>query len=292
MKQTKLTLKACGSFYLRAGWLEKALKVAEAHGADAFSNKNGVYYLGVGANMVPAIRFWAKAANIIDSKSQITEFGRIIIDLDQYFEHPITWWFIHYFLATNEEKCPVFYYMMNEYPENRFFRSSAFEEMRDFLKTNVEPSLNDSSLDSDFKTFLSTYIMTDRRMIETPEDNLYCPLSKFSLFDEKDNLCVRKIPSYGMLPDLFVYYVLRRSIPEEYFTIDEALNVVDGVGKILNLDRNALFHYLDDLRRRGLVTLNRTAGLNIIYFNEKNIPDFYQIMKTCIDEEENSNEIF
>lgn len=284
MKPTKLVLKACGTFYIRAGWLEKALHAGAIYGAEAFSNRNGVAYLGVGANMVPSIRFWLKAAGLIDSKNELSETSKAVIELDPYMESSIVWWFIHYWLATNEQKCPVFYYFMNEYPNKFFSKEEAFNAMYEYFFNEIDQSLNKASLESDFSTFLTTYCQS-KKNIKTPEDNLYSPLSKLGLLKQNADVYCKQTPSFSSLPPLFVYYVLRKSIDKSFFDIDEALKEDKGVGKILNLDRDSMFHYLDNLRKRELVTLNMTAGMNLVYFNSDYLPDVREVISICMEEQ-------
>ena len=52
--------------------------------------------------------------------------------------------------------------------------------------------------------------------------------------------------------------------------IDEAVNEPLSPGKVFNLKRIKMNEYLDKLEEEGYITLNRTAGLDMIYM-ENNI---------------------
>ena len=39
--------------------------------------------------------------------------------------------------------------------------------------------------------------------------------------------------------------------------------------KILNLDKNLINEYLDEMKRNDLIIINRTAGLNMVYFQKR-----------------------
>ena len=41
---------------------------------------------------------------------------------------------------------------------------------------------------------------------------------------------------------------------------------------MLNLDRNLLNEYLDQLKQDGYITINRTAGLDMVYLNDNITP--------------------
>ena len=51
--------------------------------------------------------------------------------------------------------------------------------------------------------------------------------------------------------------------------IDELLNSPMSPGRILNLKRMALNEYLDHLEGQGYLTVNRTAGLDMVYLKKK-----------------------
>ncbi|MGB4091489.1 MAG: DUF4007 family protein, partial [Ruminococcus flavefaciens] len=54
--------------------------------------------------------------------------------------------------------------------------------------------------------------------------------------------------------------------------IDTLLTQDNNVGKVFNLDRNMINEYLDRLRQEGFIELNRTAGLDMVYINNKLSP--------------------
>ena len=56
---------------------------------------------------------------------------------------------------------------------------------------------------------------------------------------------------------------------KDYISIDELLKVDNSPAKLLNLDKNLINEYLDEMKRNGLVIINRTAGLNMVYFQKK-----------------------
>lgn len=48
-------------------------------------------------------------------------------------------------------------------------------------------------------------------------------------------------------------------------SIDDLLNAPNNIGKVFNLSRVAINNYLDQLRISGYLTINRTAGLDMVY---------------------------
>ena len=112
---------------------------------------------------------------------------------------------------------------------------------------------------------------------DTPENNFTCPLTELKLVKKnfKDNYSKEKT-SITNLNELIVYYLILNQ-NEESINIEDILKADNSAGKILNLDKTLLNEYLEILKRQGLITINRTAGLNMIYINKKmNLTEIFQ----------------
>jgi len=48
-------------------------------------------------------------------------------------------------------------------------------------------------------------------------------------------------------------------------SIDDLLKAPNNVGRVFNLNRVTINEYLDQLRISGYLTINRTAGLDMVY---------------------------
>ena len=58
--------------------------------------------------------------------------------------------------------------------------------------------------------------------------------------------------------------------------IEDLIKKDNSVGKLLNLDKVLLNEYLDILKKQELITINRTAGLNMLYINKRmNIEEIF-----------------
>ena len=117
-QKTNYKFKKNESFYIRDGWFEKAVcTIADTCDKipNVFSKNLGPQLLGIGANMAKGLKYWLQAANIIEmssTKSELTNFGKLIYNYDPYFETEFTWFLIHYYLCTDKENCPIFYYFL------------------------------------------------------------------------------------------------------------------------------------------------------------------------------------
>lgn len=271
----KYRFKGSESFAIRQGWFEKALYIFhEKNSKNVFSNKDGVYYLGVGANMVLAIRYWLNAAGIYNTKAaKLTDFGNMIFEKDPYLEKTATWWLVHYNLATNINECPIFYSIFNGVDISSKNKESLVNDIKKYFKEQRSYDVNPKYVEDDLSVFLKSYCVDDEEICKNPEENTTCPLTALGLFEKTENECYgKKKPSKNNLTYKIIYYSLLNVYNKQTdlnFTIDGALSIEKGPGKVFNLDRHSMLAFVEEMQRHGLVTFNRTAGLNTVYFKEK-----------------------
>ena len=79
-------------------------------------------------------------------------------------------------------------------------------------------------------------------------------------------------PVYDKLDKFVVLYIIVSNMTSEKQSVDIDTLVMqkNNIGKVLNLDRTMINEYLDRLKQDKYITLNRTAGLDMVYL-EKNI---------------------
>jgi hypothetical protein len=213
------------TFPCRYAWLPKAYRLLR-ESKDAFANEErAMVSLGVGKNMVRAIRFWAQATGVAESvKSggyEVTEFGTILLDgdsgLDPFLEDRRTLWLLHWKLSTDADE-PLFAwdYLINRWAHPEITRSAA---LRDFAAeaTRLGRRLSSVTLEQHFDTFLHTYVPTRSPKGEIQEDNLDCPLVELEFIQrvgDRDTggkgrrepiLTFRREAKTDVTPELFAY---------------------------------------------------------------------------------------
>ena len=263
---SKLVFKRSESFYIRDGWFEKAINVIHENAPNSIFHKNdGITYLGIGSNMVKGLKYWLGAAGIIEGKeSQLTEFGNLLYKYDQYLDNTFSWFLIHYNLVTNKVECPIFHAMFTrDFPS--FEKSEAVTSLYDIFEAEDE-KVNRKYIDADLSTFTKSYV--NEVVIENPEDNYACPLAELKLFKKEKNKYFKKTPTYRSLSYLVVYYALTQ-LYDTAFDIEDSMNEENSPLRIFNLDKYMYMQYLEEMRRNQLVTINKTAGLNTVYFEKK-----------------------
>ena len=77
-------------------------------------------------------------------------------------------------------------------------------------------------------------------------------------------------PDLNKVPEDIIYYLLNDLLQEhDSVQIDELLTMKGGPGKIMNLKRTMLIELLERLENQDKIIINHTAGLNMVYLNEK-----------------------
>ena len=113
---------------------------------------------------------------------------------------------------------------------------------------------------------------------EDPEESLSCPMAELGLIKKSANkkgTYIKMPPVRELLDKMAVLYVILDNIKEgkESVGIDSLINDANNIGKVFNLDRVLINEYLDQLRVSGFITLNRTAGLDMVYVNTDKAPE-------------------
>ena len=69
---------------------------------------------------------------------------------------------------------------------------------------------------------------------------------------------------------MLVYYVLQQTYEgSDSFIIEDSMVMKNSPVYVFNLDKYTYLQYLDEMSKNDLITINKTAGLNSVYFNKK-----------------------
>lgn len=132
------------TFALRYSWLPKGFQAQEGVDHDIFAADEATITLGVGKNMVSAIRYWLRACQLItnDSPPVATELGKQVLGktgFDPYLEDEATIWLLHWLLASNAELATSWYWFFNRYHKPEFTSQELVTALSDFVKDQVDP---------------------------------------------------------------------------------------------------------------------------------------------------------
>lgn len=190
VEAAKPTFARHETFHPRYGWFRKAY-AATKRDPHIFTREDAPASIGVGKNMVRAIRFWGLAAKLIDGDRQTgsvsTKFGHALFGesgWDPYMEDPGTLWLLHWKLLAPLSLLPVWWIAFNE------FRAVEFtDEVLDHAVTVGLDSVGEwkrphsSSVRKDVNALLRTYAPAERSKHSghSIDDRLDCPLRELGL---------------------------------------------------------------------------------------------------------------
>ena len=288
-KKKSIRFKGHETFTIREGWINKGLTEIR-NNPYIFNINYGADDLGVGPNMAKAIRYWLKCAGLTEEKQRegvkLSSVGEMIFEYDPYIEDVFTLWLIHCRIAQNREQATAWNLFFNEFGYEEFDRSQLMTEMKELVYLAAEQiapdkKVADTSVESDCDAILHMYAKKGDKN-GTPEEKNVSPFGKLELIKIIDGKYVRKQPDLNRLPETVVLYLLVDCIGKKKSVhMDELLTIPNGPGKLLQLKRNGLAELLEKLASKELIIMNRTAGLNMIYFpeeisTEKVVEDYYR----------------
>jgi hypothetical protein len=276
------------SFPCRYAWLPKAVKWVDENAQLFADEQQAMVDLGVGKNMVRAIRFWAQAAGMIESLRgragyRVTPLGHAVLDdpqgADPFLEDIRTLWLIHWKLSTNiGNPLLAWDYLLNRWQAPTLTPSLAVDALTKEVAAQ-DQHLSSVTIQQHFDTFLHTYIPTRGRKGDVQEDNLDSPLVELELLmkigDRELDTGERREAIYSfrreekpdITPELFAYCVVdfwrQRYSREETLPLATIANGHGSPGQILKLCEEDIRTRLATLERdtSGAVTFSDAANL-------------------------------
>lgn len=283
MQIKKVRLKGNESFNFREGWLRKGARCVEKY-PTLFSRDDVMEQLGVGSKMVKSIKYWLQACGICEEKYinngkgrafYLTEdLGSIINKYDPYYDDYFTLFIIHANIVSREALAQVWNIFFNEYAGIDFTKEDMVSVCSEILKKKMAEgaTFSDKLFFDDCSSVIKMYYSSSEE--GNPEDSTQCPLAVLGLLSRSTkvkNGFVKSAPSKDILDKMAVLYVLVKNLHDEKLSvsISDLVNMPNNIGHVFNLNRARINEYLDQLRVAGYLTINRTAGLDIVYLNKE-----------------------
>ena len=277
-----MKFRAHDTFFIRKGWLSKGMKYVHSK-PDVFvaKDENPMDVLGIGANMVKALRYWLQAVGLTEEPNSgkrvqtFTPLGQSVFTNDRYIEELGTLYLLHYRLSSNKSDATAWYYFFNEFTMSEFSR----DDFVDFLQRRIRMEDSDAtvairSLNDDFSCIINTYLpryKTSPNRV-APESNIDCPLGELGLIDilSKEKKTYRKaIPVASTIsPWVALAIIVDQAGGSKEISLNELLTAPCNIGKTLNLDAISMLDVLYQIERIGKIKINRTAGLDVIHILE------------------------
>ena len=278
-----MKFRAHDTFFIRKGWLSKGMRCVVAK-PDVFVSReeNPMDVLGLGANMVKALRYWLQAVGLTTEPSKgkrvqsLTELGELIYQNDTYLEELGTLYLLQYKLASQKEEATAWYFFFNEFTMSEFSREDFVDALQKYIR--MEDGNNDyaiRSLNDDFTCIVNTYLPRYKSNPGrvSPENNIDCPFGELGLVDllnKRKKTYKKSVPTSETLnPWVLLAVIVDNAGTRTEIPLNELLNDPCNIGRIFNLDSITMLDGLYRIEKLGKIKINRTAGLDVITLQEK-----------------------
>jgi hypothetical protein len=181
------------TFHPRFGWLKKGYDAA-ALDPNVFNDKAAPVRLGVGKNMVEAIRFWALALKVVARRPHPdrprtsvytpTRIGRALLDdhgLDPYMEDPATLWMLHWLALSERSILPVWRLTFNDFGVLEFTEDELLQFCVDEIAATTWSQPKKSSVQKDVDCLLRMYSRREAQGRQSVDDLLDSPFRELGL---------------------------------------------------------------------------------------------------------------
>lgn len=276
------------SFHPRYGWFKKAVDGA-TEDPEIFSKDEAVVSLGVGKNMVRAIKSWGLAAKVLAAAPNPTNPRRpqtvpsilgsaLFADagLDPYAEDPGTYWLLHWRMLAPRSALPVWWIAFNEFHGLEFTAEEIelfVAETVDGVSTWSQPAA--TSIKKDVLCMLRMYSSICDGPRTTADDLADSPFSQLGLIRHSQaqrafRLVIGKKPT--LAPEIILYsvfdYLARTDSSARTATFSRLVSEQGSPGRAFMLSDLDTEELLAEAaaRHSDLVTVTSASGVSQIAF--------------------------
>jgi hypothetical protein len=275
------------TFPFRYPWVKKGFE-AVLGDSGIFTRDDAITTLGVGKNMVRAIRHWCLAAGILEEGEKegvkVSRLGELLLaddGLDPYLEDPASLWLLHWQIATNRYRSTTWFWTFSHFHEPEFTRESLGSALFKWTQTLPGKQVAESSLKRDVEVFLRTYVPSRQSRGDMAEDTLDCPLVELGIITQpagSQSFMFRRGRQLGLSDSILLYATL--SFWEAFAPALGTLAIQDlarqpgSPGRVFKIDESSLVERMEGIEKLtgGAISFGETAGLRQLYRREKIAP--------------------
>jgi hypothetical protein len=268
------------TFPLRFGWLTKGVG-AWLDNPIVFDEDDAIVKLGVGKNMVDAIRYWMIASQIVTSKAKSllpTEIGKRVFyhdGWDPYLEDDATIWLIHWLIASNPAEATTPFWFFNRFHKPEFTATELHDALGDFIREHLQSRVTAATLKNDIGLLLRMYESSHTSKVVPIEEALDSPMALLGLLSHQEaTKILESRPEYrARLPlPTFAFAVaqLFEQTNEPVLTVDRLLHsngYLAAPGAVFRITEECLVAKLEAMIAwlPGSFELRQTAGIHQLY---------------------------
>lgn len=276
------------TFQLRYGWLTKGYQAFKKN-PRVFESDESTVELGVGKNMVNAIRYWMRACGLLESSASLTPLADYIFSqsngVDPYLEDEATLWLLHWKLATNAEQATAWFWFFNRFHKPTFTSQGLQGALQDFVEANSKARHSPATIKNDALVLIRMYCQTARNKRVPVEEVIDSPLATLGLISRgAGDRSYQSLPgARSELPLGILGYTvmeLMQSRDRTVLPIEELMYSRDSFaapGAVFRLTENDLVARLEQLVNviPGLMETRETAGIHQLYIKKEIEPEKY-----------------
>ncbi len=273
------------TFHPRFGWLKKGFDRA-IENPTIFSEESATVSLGVGKNMVKAIRYWCLAYKILredtTNKHRVlvpTSFGQRLLNSDgwdPYLEDLRSLWLLHWNLLKSPSQATAWYYTFNVFNRSVFKSDDLLNGLTEYRDYAFPLSkVITSSLSKDISCLLRMY--AEQKTVDGPrEDSIDSPFVELGLikpYEETGSYAMNIGHKTGLAPEIIVAacldFALSHSEGARTVSISRLLYDEGSPGLCFKIKESTLCEAIENVSRDfSDIALSDTAGLNQLSYNK------------------------
>jgi hypothetical protein len=266
------------SFHPRYGWLKRAVDAA-AEDPGVFAREDAVVTLGVGKNMVRAIRHWGLATKVLavapnPARPRMplikpSSFGLALLGdngLDPYSEDPATLWALHWRMLSPRSSAPVWWLALNEFPGLAFTHAELEEFILDYLsRLQGWETPHRGSVKKDVACFLRMYTAALGGARATTDEGVDCPFRHIGLVRTEGRSFRFDLGNKpGLAPNVVLYtcldYMARVDPGARSATVNRLATEIGGPGRAFKLTEESMTEILSRANK-GTAHVDEVAGV-------------------------------
>ena len=270
----KLIFQGHNTFLCRHGWLKKGYDFIEGEGG--FNDADAVVKLGVGKNMVDAVRYWMRAFGLMNEADELLPVAHQLLGAngyDPYIEDNATLWYLHYLLVKTG-RASVYHLVFNELRKEGFSFSRAQLQQfinRRAIELGAKSAVNATTLDADLTVLIRSYAPSgtekDKFDIEEESAGLLQDLGLLTVTKTDgiryyiENLERREIPWQVVLQ-----VILENEHFGEVISFNDLEVAPDSPGLLFALNEKGIFNKIEEMREHlpGAIIYSSTAGNRVL----------------------------
>jgi hypothetical protein len=275
------------TFAPRYGWLKKAVDAATSD-PTIFSKDQAPVLLGVGKNMVRAIRYWGIAFKVLEegpaTRGQVTEvrpstFGASLLGKDgwdPYLEDPASLWLLHWRLLSEPCDATAWSFAFFRFPVLSFSPDQLIDALEGHCRDRwPDARLRKTSIRKDVHCFIRMYLPTNARDWDS-EESIPSPFSDLGILATGST---RKAVSFDIgakasLPAEVILatsleFAAAKSPTTRTISLRRLMSDIGSPGLAFKLTERTLFEALDHAGRTVPgVALSDAADVTQLVFRE------------------------